>query len=103
MLIKKKYNLMGETLDDALGETFDKVGKLLGLCHIPGGPEIEQRALKGNETIFDLPAPLINEDNLNFSFSGLKTSINHLVKKNELSNEFISNLSASFQLCVSKF
>jgi len=94
-------NLIGQTLDDAVGETFDKVGKLLGLSY-PGGPEIEQRALKGDETIFDLPAPLINEDNLNFSFSGLKTAINHIVKKNELSNEFISNLSASFQFCVSK-
>ena len=68
----------------------------------PGGPEIEKRALNGDETIFDLPTPLINEDNLNFSFSGLKTAINHIVKKNELSNEFISNLSASFQFCVSK-
>ena len=98
---KRNISLMGETLDDAIGETFDKVGKLLGLSY-PGGPEIEQRALKGDETIFDLPAPLINEDNLNFSFSGLKTAINHIVKENELSNEFISNLSASFQFCVSK-
>ena len=94
-------NLIGETLDDAVGETFDKVGKLLGLPY-PGGPEIEQRALCGNETIFDLPAPLINEDNLNFSFSGLKTAINHIVKKNDLSTEFIANLSASFQFCISK-
>ena len=78
---KSNINLIGETLDDAVGETFDKVGKLLGLSY-PGGPEIEQRALSGNETIFDLPAPLINEDNLNFSFSGLKTAINHIVKKN---------------------
>ena len=94
-------NLMGETLDDAVGETFDKVGKLLGLSY-PGGPEIEQRALSGDETIFDLPTPMINEDNLNFSFSGLKTAINHIVKKNDLSSEFIANLSASFQFCVAK-
>ena len=94
-------NLIGQTLDDAVGETFDKVGKLLGLSY-PGGPEIEKRALSGDETIFDLPAPLINENNLNFSFSGLKTAINHIVKKNELSTEFINNLSASFQFCVSK-
>ena len=92
---------MGETLDDAVGETFDKVGKLLGLSY-PGGPEIEQRALSGDETIFDLPTPMINEDNLNFSFSGLKTAINHIVKKNDLSSEFIANLSASFQFCVAK-
>ena len=98
---KKNINLIGETLDDAVGETFDKVAKLLGLSY-PGGPEIERRALNGDETIFDLPAPLINEDNLNFSFSGLKTSINHIVKKNSLITEFIANLSASFQFCISK-
>ncbi len=98
---KKNINLIGETLDDAVGETFDKVAKLLGLSY-PGGPEIEQRALNGDETTFDLPAPLINEDNLNFSFSGLKTAINHIVKKNSLNTEFIANLSASFQFCVSK-
>ena len=98
---KKNINLIGETLDDAVGETFDKVAKLLGLSY-PGGPEIERRALNGDETIFDLPAPLINEDNLNFSFSGLKTAINHIVKKNSLNAEFIGNLSASFQFCISK-
>ena len=98
---KNNINLLGETLDDAVGETFDKVAKLLGLSY-PGGPEIEQKALSGDETIFDLPAPLINEDNLNFSFSGLKTSINHIVKKNSLNTEFIANLSASFQFCISK-
>ena len=98
---ESNINLLGETLDDAVGETFDKVGKLLGLSY-PGGPEIERRALSGNETTFDLPAPLINENNINFSFSGLKTSINHIVKKNKLSDEFITNLSASFQFCVSK-
>ena len=98
---KRNINQLGETLDDAVGETFDKVAKLLGLSY-PGGPEIEQRALSGDETIFNLPLPIINEDNLNFSFSGLKTAINHIVKKNELSTEFIANLSASFQFCVSK-
>jgi len=98
---KSNINLIGETLDDAVGETFDKVGKLLGLPY-PGGPEIEQRALSGNETIFELPTPLINEDNLNFSFSGLKTAVNHIIKENSLSTEFIANLSASFQFSVSK-
>ena len=67
-------------MDDAVGETFDKVGKLLDLPY-PGGPEIEKKAINGDETIFNLPTPLINEDNLNFSFSGLKTAINHIVKK----------------------
>ena len=98
---KSDINLLGETLDDAVGETFDKVAKLLGLSY-PGGPEIEKRALSGNEAFFDLPTPLINEDSLNFSFSGLKTAINHIVKKNDLSTKFVDNLSASFQFCVSK-
>ncbi len=98
---KKNIVLLGETLDDAVGETFDKVAKLLGLRY-PGGPEIEKKALGGNETVYDLPMPLINEDNLNFSFSGLKTAINHLVKKNNLNPKFIADLSASFQSCISK-
>ncbi len=98
---KKNIILLGETIDDAVGETFDKVGKLLGLKY-PGGPEIEKKALNGNETAYDLPTPLLNKNNLDFSFSGLKTSINHIVKKNNLNNEFISDLSASFQFCVAK-
>ncbi len=98
---KKKIILLGETVDDALGETFDKVGKLLDLKY-PGGPEIEKKAIYGNETTYVLPTPLLNEDNLNFSFSGLKTAVSQIVKKNDLSNDFIANLSASFQFCVSK-
>ncbi len=98
---KKKITLLGETVDDALGETFDKVGKLLNLKY-PGGPEIEKKAINGNEVAYDLPTPLLNENNLNFSFSGLKTAVSQIVKKNDLSNDFIANLSASFQFCVSK-
>jgi N6-L-threonylcarbamoyladenine synthase len=98
---KKKITLLGETVDDALGETFDKVGKLLNLKY-PGGPEIEKKAMNGNETTYELPTPLLNENNLNFSFSGLKTAISQIVKKTDLSNDFIANLSASFQFCVSK-
>ena len=98
---KKKITLLGETVDDALGETFDKVGKLLDLKY-PGGPEIEKMAINGNEMAYELPTPLLNENNLNFSFSGLKTAVSQIVKKNDLSNVFIANLSASFQFCVSK-
>ena len=96
-----KMSLIGETLDDALGETFDKVGKLLGLNY-PGGPEVEKKALNGNEKTFDLPTPLLNVKNLDFSFSGLKTAVSKIVKDNDLSNDLIANLSASFQLCISK-
>ena len=98
----KNYNdiiLIGETIDDAVGEAFDKVAKILGLSY-PGGPEIEKEALEGNENSFKLPQPLINEDNYNFSFSGLKTSINLIAKKNIIDESFIRDMSASFQKCV---
>ena len=91
--------LVGETIDDAIGEAFDKVAKILGLPY-PGGHEIEKQALYGNENSFDLPQPLIKEDNLNFSFSGLKTSVNLIAKKNIIDDIFIKNISASFQKCV---
>ena len=91
--------LIGETIDDAVGEAFDKVAKILGLSY-PGGPEIEKEALEGNENSFKLPQPLINEDNYNFSFSGLKTSINLIAKKNIIDESFIRDMSASFQKCV---
>ena len=99
----KNYNditLIGETIDDAIGEAFDKVAKILGLSY-PGGPEIENEALEGNENSFKLPQPLINEDNFNFSFSGLKTSVNLIAKKNIIDEVFINDMSASFQKCVS--
>lgn len=91
--------LIGETIDDAVGEAFDKVAKILGLPY-PGGHEIEKKALNGNENSFNLPQPLIKENNLNFSFSGLKTSINLIVKKNVVDDDFINNISASFQKCI---
>ena len=98
----KNYNdilLIGETIDDAIGEAFDKVAKILGLSY-PGGLEIEKEALKGNENFFKLPKPLINEDNFNFSFSGLKTAVNLIAKKNIIDESFIKDMSASFQKCV---
>jgi N6-L-threonylcarbamoyladenine synthase len=94
-----KIKLIGETIDDAIGEAFDKVAKILGLSY-PGGPEIEKKALEGNEKSFKLPQPLINEDNSNFSFSGLKTSVNLIAKKNIIDESFIKDMSASFQKCV---
>ena len=95
----KTINLIGETIDDAVGEAFDKVAKILGLSY-PGGHEIEKQAVNGDENSFDLPRPLIKEKNLNFSFSGLKTSVNLIAKKNILDANFIKNISASFQKCV---
>jgi N6-L-threonylcarbamoyladenine synthase len=98
----RNYNdiiLIGETIDDAVGEAFDKVAKILGLSY-PGGPEIEKKAIEGNENSFKLPQPLINEDNYHFSFSGLKTSVNLIAKKNIIDENFIKDMSASFQKCV---
>ena len=93
ILIAKKYNdfqILGETLDDALGEAFDKVAKLLGYSY-PGGPIIEKLAKKDKKKIdFKLPKPLINTKDMNFSFSGIKTAVrkvlgNSFEKKNEAS------------------
>ena len=74
------YEILGTTLDDAAGEAFDKVAKLLGLGY-PGGPEIEMRAQTGNAKKFDLPRSMLNSRDLNFSFSGLKTAVRYLLPK----------------------
>src|SRR5438132_3814145 len=74
------YEILGRTLDDAAGEAFDKVAKLLGLGY-PGGPEIEMRAQKGDAKKFELPRSMLNSGDLNFSFSGLKTAVRYLLPK----------------------
>jgi len=93
---KNNIKLLGETIDDAVGEAFDKVGKLLNLGY-PGGPEIEKRAAYGNKNTYQLPIPLASSKNLDFSFSGIKTFVNILTKKNSLTKKFVNDLSASFQ------
>jgi|TARA_B100000929_G_scaffold2779_1_gene2384 N6-L-threonylcarbamoyladenine synthase len=67
-----QYNIMGESLDDAVGEAFDKTAKILGLGY-PGGPALENLATKGDEDRFDFPRPMTDRPGLDFSFSGLKT------------------------------
>src|SRR5690606_29315763 len=69
-----EYERWGTTIDDALGEAFDKTAKLLGLPY-PGGPAVEQAALTGDPDRFQLPRPLVGEARLDFSFSGLKTAV----------------------------
>ncbi len=96
MKSENEIELLGESIDDAIGEAFDKTAKLIGLSY-PGGSEIEQQALKGNEDKFVLPKPLVKEKNFNFSFSGIKTNINLLTKKNKINKKFVEDLSASFQ------
>ena len=77
-----EYTLLGETLDDAAGEAFDKSAKLLGLGY-PGGPAISRLAESGDPSRFELPRPMLHSKNLDFSFSGLKTAVLTLVKKQE--------------------
>ena len=94
-----KIKLLGESVDDAVGEVFDKAAKLMGMSY-PGGAEIEKNALLGDENFFKLPRPLINDETLNFSFSGIKTHINILIKKNHVDEKFKKNLCASFQKTI---
>lgn len=75
-----RYTLLGETVDDAAGEAFDKSAKLLGLGY-PGGPAISRLAEFGDPTAYKLPRPMLHSKNLDFSFSGLKTAVLTLVKK----------------------
>lgn len=100
-----QYKLVGRTRDDAAGEAFDKVAKLLKVGY-PGGPMIEKLAKKGNSRAFDFPRPMINYKNYDFSFSGLKTAVLYMVKKDfkdklhAISNEQRADLCASFQQAV---
>ncbi len=73
------HQLLGSTLDDAAGECFDKVGKLMGLPY-PAGPEIDRLAEQGNPRAFQFPRPMLNEANDDFSFSGLKTSVRYYLR-----------------------
>ena len=84
---------LGETRDDAVGESFDKVARLLKLSY-PGGPEIEKIAKKGDPDAINFPRPMLNQKNYDFSFSGLKTSVLYYLRDNKAS---VSNVAASFQ------
>ncbi len=97
-----KYKIIGETLDDSIGETFDKVSKMLNLG-FPGGPKIEQKAKLGDKNKYNFPAPLINKKNCYLSFSGLKTAVKNTIDKIiPLTNQDVYDIAASFQNTVSK-
>jgi len=81
-----RYTLLGETLDDAAGEAFDKSAKLLGLGY-PGGPALAQLAASGNAGRFKLPRPMLHSGDLDFSFSGLKTAVLTLTKQHEINEQ----------------
>lgn len=89
---------LGGTIDDAAGEAFDKVGRLLGLP-FPGGPHIEQAARSGNPNAFSFPRAIM-DDGYNFSFSGLKTAVLRETKKYQSKRLPVSDLAASFQIAV---
>ena len=96
-----KYKFLGGTLDDALGEAFDKVAKLLNLG-FPGGPLLEELAKKGKESLVDLPRPLIKKATLDMSFSGLKTAVINKTKDKFYRDKYSSaDIAASFQEAVS--
>ncbi|MGQ0442615.1 MAG: tRNA (adenosine(37)-N6)-threonylcarbamoyltransferase complex transferase subunit TsaD [Methylophilaceae bacterium] len=96
-----QYTLLGDTLDDAAGEAFDKTAKLLGLGY-PGGPALAKLAEQGRVR-FKLPRPLLNSGDLNFSFSGLKTAVLTLVNANlPLSNEVAADIAFEFQEAVTE-
>ena len=92
-----KYHLLGQTRDDAAGEAFDKVGKLLGLPY-PGGPNVDKLAQHGDGKRFDFPRSMIDSGDFHFSFSGLKTSVRYLLPK--LAELNLPDLCASFQEAV---
>lgn len=76
-----QHTVLGSTLDDAAGECFDKVGKLMGLPY-PAGPEMDRLAEQGNPAAFDFPRPMLHDPNDDFSFAGLKTSVRYFLQKN---------------------
>ena len=94
------YKRLGTTIDDAIGEAFDKVAKLLGV-EFPGGPQIEILAKKGDPNKYDLPKPIFNKGGCNLSFAGLKTAILRISKKIKTNQEKF-DLAASFQKIINE-
>ena len=96
-----EYKTIGSTRDDAVGEAFDKVGRILGIDY-PAGPEIEKRAKKGNPLTYNFPSPMIKQNNFDFSFAGLKTAVYYQYLKDKkagikFSQKVINNYCADFQ------
>lgn len=94
-----KYKVLGETRDDAAGECFDKIARILGLSY-PGGPEIERLAKRGEKNAFDLPRPMIYSKDYDFSFAGLKTAVLYLTRQIPAKKLKNSKIKASIALAV---
>ncbi|MCE2510896.1 MAG: tRNA (adenosine(37)-N6)-threonylcarbamoyltransferase complex transferase subunit TsaD [Alphaproteobacteria bacterium] len=96
------YRLLGSTVDDAVGEAFDKTAKLLGLGY-PGGPKIEELAKQGNAKSFDLPRPMIGRKGCELSLSGLKTAVRQTVARlagDSIPSGDLANIAAAFQTAI---
>jgi N6-L-threonylcarbamoyladenine synthase len=93
-----EYRLLGGTIDDAVGECFDKGAKLLGLGY-PGGPMIEQAAMNGDPGAFDLPRPMLGRQGCDFSFSGLKTALRQIAESEQRKAK-VADLAASLQAAI---
>ncbi|MDO8462979.1 MAG: tRNA (adenosine(37)-N6)-threonylcarbamoyltransferase complex transferase subunit TsaD [bacterium] len=92
-----KYELIGATRDDAVGEAFDKVAKMLDLGY-PGGPIVSQRAEEGDPTAFAFPRPMMDSDDFEFSFSGLKTAVRYMLEREQRGGaRMVADVCASFQ------
>jgi len=94
-----QYDILGNTLDDAAGEAFDKIAKFFGLG-FPGGPAIEKLSAKGNKEAFNFPRPLLRNKTLDFSFSGLKTAVINMFKEKDTEKLPIPDIAASFQEAI---
>lgn len=94
-----EYELLGETLDDAVGEAFDKTAKLMGFDY-PGGPKLAKLAESGDEFAYDFPRPMTNRPGLDLSFSGLKTHVLTTWKKSPQTEQVKADIAASFQRAI---
>ena len=92
----RSYRVLGSTLDDSVGECFDKVAKLMGLPY-PGGPEIEKLARDGKEDAYQFPRPMLHVKSLDLSFSGLKTAVKTVWDNEQHTENVRNNIAASFQ------
>lgn len=101
------YVIIGETLDDSAGETFDKIARSLGIENIPGGPKLEEMATKGNPKKYNIPMPLINSKDIlhrkgcSTSFSGIKTSVIRLIEKEKLCVPNLFETTAKYDIAAS--
>jgi N6-L-threonylcarbamoyladenine synthase len=94
-----RYQVLGETRDDAAGEAFDKTAKLLGLPY-PGGPELARLAEKGRAGVFNFPRPMLDRPGLEFSFSGLKTAVVHAVRGREPTSDLKADVAYAVQEAI---